>query len=119
MTHMLEDLTHEMEGQPVKKEVTWVLGVYILFFSISYHIIYPTKYEGDHPTLRVISLGCQDVYGWLELNGWSVGEMQLQILLAGRPNKMGVEVDAVGKGASSIMETENGPTSKEKVPIPQ
>eukprot|EP00434_Breviolum_minutum_P023990 symbB.v1.2.021172.t1/scaffold1774.1/size102973/3 len=33
----------------------------------------------------------QDVYGWLELNGWSVGEMQLQILLAGRPNKMGVE----------------------------
>jgi len=23
----------------------------------------------------------QDVYGWLELNGWSVGEMQLQILL--------------------------------------
>ena len=95
------------------------MGSRYISFSISYHIIYPTQYEGDHPTLRVISLACQDVYGWLELNGWSVGEMQLQILLAGRPNKMGVEVDAVGKGASSIMETENGPTNKEKVPLPQ
>ena len=26
MTHILEDLTHKMEGQPPKKEVSWVLG---------------------------------------------------------------------------------------------
>ncbi len=26
---ILEDLTHKMEGQPPKKEVSWVLGIYI------------------------------------------------------------------------------------------
>ena len=26
MTHILEDLTHKMEGQPPKKDVIWVLG---------------------------------------------------------------------------------------------
>ena len=28
MTHMLENLTHKMEGHPSKKEVSWVLGIY-------------------------------------------------------------------------------------------
>ena len=27
MTHVLEDLTHKMEGHPPKKEVSWVLGI--------------------------------------------------------------------------------------------
>ena len=30
MTHILEDLTHKMEGQPPKKDVIWVLGIHIL-----------------------------------------------------------------------------------------
>ena len=29
MTHILEDLTHKMEGQPPKKEVSWVGGIYL------------------------------------------------------------------------------------------
>ena len=28
--HILEDLTHKMEGQPPKKEVKWVLGIYVV-----------------------------------------------------------------------------------------
>ena len=28
MTHILEDWTHKMEGQPPKKEVIWVLGIH-------------------------------------------------------------------------------------------
>ena len=30
MTHILEDLTHKMEGQPPKKDVIWVLGIITL-----------------------------------------------------------------------------------------
>ena len=30
MTHTLKDLTHEMEGQPPQKEVSWVQGINIL-----------------------------------------------------------------------------------------
>ena len=26
MTHILEDSTHKIEGQPRKKEVSWILG---------------------------------------------------------------------------------------------
>ncbi len=29
MTHILKDSTHKMEGQPPKKEISWVLGSYI------------------------------------------------------------------------------------------
>ncbi len=32
MTHILEDLTHKMEGQPPQKEVSWVLGIYIYIY---------------------------------------------------------------------------------------
>ena len=34
MTHILEDLTHKMEGQPPKKMVSWVLGIYMLYIYI-------------------------------------------------------------------------------------
>ena len=40
MTHILEDLTHKMEGQPPKKDVIWVLGIYIYIYSRRY-LIYP------------------------------------------------------------------------------
>ena len=29
MSHILEDFTDKMEGQPPKKDVMWVLGLYI------------------------------------------------------------------------------------------
>ena len=38
MTHVLEDLTHEMEGQPPKKEVIWVLGTYIIIYIYVYSV---------------------------------------------------------------------------------
>ena len=31
MTHILEDLTDKMKGQPHKKEVSWVLGIHFLY----------------------------------------------------------------------------------------
>ena len=36
MTHILEDLTQKMEGQPNKKEVSWVLSVckYIYIYYV-------------------------------------------------------------------------------------
>ena len=36
MTHILEDLTHNMEGQPSIKEVSWVLGIQYTFASTNY-----------------------------------------------------------------------------------
>ena len=39
MTHILEDLTHTMEGQP-PKDVMWVQGVYIYSIYIIYLYIY-------------------------------------------------------------------------------
>ena len=35
MTHILEDLTHKMEGEPPKKEVIRVLGTVYICRSIS------------------------------------------------------------------------------------
>ena len=32
MTHILEDLTHKMEGQPPKQQVSWALGKYIYMY---------------------------------------------------------------------------------------
>ena len=43
--YILEDLTHKMEGQPRKKEVSWVLGLYIIlktngsFFHLQRHFV--------------------------------------------------------------------------------
>ena len=37
MTHILQDLTLEMEGQPRKKEVSWVLGIYIYICYVYNH----------------------------------------------------------------------------------
>ena len=34
MTHILEDLTHKIEGQPRKKQVSWFLGIYIYIHQI-------------------------------------------------------------------------------------
>ena len=42
MTHILEDLTHKMEGQPPKKDVIWVLGIY------TYIIVYTEKIQSQH-----------------------------------------------------------------------
>ncbi len=37
--HILEDLTHKMEGtQPVKKEVIWALGVYVIYMCVYIYI---------------------------------------------------------------------------------
>ena len=36
MTHILEDLPHKMEGQPLKKEVNWVLGIYVYMYIYIY-----------------------------------------------------------------------------------
>ena len=33
MSHILEDFTHKMEGQPPKKDVMWVLGLYIYIYK--------------------------------------------------------------------------------------
>ena len=43
MTHILEALTHTMEGQPPKKQVRWVLGIhicYIYIYVLYTHICY-------------------------------------------------------------------------------
>ncbi len=37
MTHILEDLTHKMEGQPPKKQVSWVIGIQMYIFMKSSH----------------------------------------------------------------------------------
>ena len=45
MTHILEDLTHKMEGQPPKKQVSWVLGLYLYDFgylSVEISKVYPS-----------------------------------------------------------------------------
>ena len=39
MTHILEELTHKMEGQPPKKEVSWVLGIYIYSLPRSHDLV--------------------------------------------------------------------------------
>ena len=36
MTHILEDSTHKIEGQPPKKGVSWVLGIYIYIGVITH-----------------------------------------------------------------------------------
>ena len=36
MTHILEDLTHKMEGQPPKKDVIWVLGMYVYIYIYTF-----------------------------------------------------------------------------------
>ena len=41
MTHILEDLTHKMKGQPHKKKVSWVLSIHFLY-----------TLENDHGTQR-------------------------------------------------------------------
>ena len=53
--HILEDLTHKMEGtQPVKKEVIWALGVYVIYMCVYIYIlmedklINPTKKRGGY-----------------------------------------------------------------------
>ena len=33
MTHILRDLTHKMEGHPPKREVSWVVGIYIYLYQ--------------------------------------------------------------------------------------
>jgi len=39
MTHILEDSTHKIVGQPPKKGVSWVLGVFVMYIlSISLYI---------------------------------------------------------------------------------
>ena len=41
MAHMLEDSTYKMEGPPPKKEVSWVLGIYVQnFWAITIYCIY-------------------------------------------------------------------------------
>ena len=47
LTPILEDLTHQMEGQPPKKEVIWVLdyhirnlGRFIIYMKSAYKYIY-------------------------------------------------------------------------------
>ena len=44
MTHILEDLPHKMEGQPFKKKVNWVLGIYRCKYIYLYTVqIYVTS----------------------------------------------------------------------------
>ena len=49
MTHILEDSTHKMEGQPPEKEVKWVLGIYIY---ICVHIMTPARNRIDRISLE-------------------------------------------------------------------
>ena len=39
MTHISEDLTHKMEGQPHKKEVSRILGI-VYYIYICFNCIY-------------------------------------------------------------------------------
>ena len=51
LTHISEDLTHKMEGQPSQTEISWVLGmfshVHVYFYDITCrwltyeNVIYP------------------------------------------------------------------------------
>ena len=46
MTHILEDLTHKMEGQPPKKDVIWVLGTYYVSWPYSHIWVFFGKAPG-------------------------------------------------------------------------
>ena len=44
MTHILEDSTHKIEGQPPKKEVSWGLGIHIYFHKSVEHLKNTTSF---------------------------------------------------------------------------
>ena len=59
MTHILEDLTHKIEGEPPKKWVGWVPGIY----SLASFPQFPNSNQPDnhHPALPKMRLN-----GWFE-----------------------------------------------------
>ena len=49
MRHILEDLTHKMEGQPQKKEVKKILGMSILYGGYPKMMVPHNNHRPDTP----------------------------------------------------------------------